>query len=325
MKYNIEGGFNFYDELFNTLDKDDDDDNAICLITSLPLENEHITLECNHKFNYLPLIREMYKQKFEYRTYDKVHLKGAMLDKFLNSGKDYYIRCPYCRNIQFEILPYREDKEKRKFYGINTLDTLFRQNMDLINGNKYYTGANSFYHKGIHYKYTNPSNCEFTGCKTHYCALNQEFNVNYCYSHMGKEIRKKISEKKKIQKLEAKEKAKQEKLEAKEKAKQEKLEAKEKVKQEKLEAKEKVKQEKLELKKGKSLNSVISISNDISEYTPPVDEQIFYCEEILKTGVNKGKVCGVKSLNPSISNLCKRHSKKVDKNEESVVSNNVNK
>lgn len=310
MKYNIEGGFDFYGELFTMLDKDDEE-NEMCLISGSPLENDHITLECNHKFNYLSLIREIYKQKYTYKTYDRVHLKDAMLDKFLNSGKDYYIRCPYCRNIQFETLPYREDKEKGKYYGINTLDVSFKQNIDNINGNKYYYGGyqqgGGFYHKGIQYKYTNPGNCAILGCNQYYCALNTEFNINYCYRHMGKEIRKKISEKKKLQQMMEKEKAKKEKLEAKEKVKQEKLEAKEKAKKEKV----------------KPVNSVLSVTNVISEYMPPVDETKICCEAILKTGINKGKKCGAKSVNPSISNLCKRHSKKVCEKEEIDVSKNI--
>ena len=64
MKYNIEGGINFYNELSKSLnnndndnnndnnnDNDNDNDNE-CLISCMPLTENYVTLECNHKFNY---------------------------------------------------------------------------------------------------------------------------------------------------------------------------------------------------------------------------------------------------------------------------------
>ena len=46
-----------FQELLNKLicddnDNDNDDNDKYCLISYEPLENKHITLDCNHKFNY---------------------------------------------------------------------------------------------------------------------------------------------------------------------------------------------------------------------------------------------------------------------------------
>jgi len=53
MNYIIENNVNFYDELNKELLEESINDN-ICLLTHVPLEQNPITLECNHKFNYIP-------------------------------------------------------------------------------------------------------------------------------------------------------------------------------------------------------------------------------------------------------------------------------
>ena len=118
MKYTAED-FNL--ELQKMLNEDDDEDN-LCLISSLPLTDKYVTLECNHKFNYEPLYREIYTQKYEFKTYDYSSLNGNNLIKYKLAQQDYYIKCPYCRNIQFSILPYYEELGLKKCYGINSLD-----------------------------------------------------------------------------------------------------------------------------------------------------------------------------------------------------------
>ena len=71
----IEG--NFFTELKNMLnhseaheDDNTNNDNAenenednCCLLTKEPLQNIHIVLSCGHKFNYIPLYREVIAQK----------------------------------------------------------------------------------------------------------------------------------------------------------------------------------------------------------------------------------------------------------------------
>lgn len=84
----------FNKELLELLCKtcDDDDDDNICLISSLPLQHNHITLCCGHKFNYKPIFNEIKNQK----KYS--HLETQKL-------KNNQIKCPYCRTIQNGLLP----------------------------------------------------------------------------------------------------------------------------------------------------------------------------------------------------------------------------
>ena len=54
-KYNIEGGIDFFAELYKSLDvkeneeKSDEDKNR-CLISNQPLIDKHVILKCGHKF-----------------------------------------------------------------------------------------------------------------------------------------------------------------------------------------------------------------------------------------------------------------------------------
>ena len=70
-KYNIEGGIDFFSELYKSLDIEEnnqkiEEDNNLCLITNQPLVDKHVKLECGHKFNYIPLFNDIknHKQKF---------------------------------------------------------------------------------------------------------------------------------------------------------------------------------------------------------------------------------------------------------------------
>lgn len=78
-----------------------------CYITFEPLETKNsITLECNHTFNYSPLFKEIYNQKYKSFIHDSIRLK-------VNT-----IKCPYCRNIQNSILPPHPDFPS--IYGVNS-------------------------------------------------------------------------------------------------------------------------------------------------------------------------------------------------------------
>ena len=54
-KYKIEGGFDFYSALKEVPKENEENEDAICLITRLPLTVDFVQMECGHKFNYLPL------------------------------------------------------------------------------------------------------------------------------------------------------------------------------------------------------------------------------------------------------------------------------
>ena len=70
-------------------------DDNICLISKEKLHPNHITLTCNHKFNYIHIYKEVLYQKTKSNTLYEVTK--------LNS---YQIKCPYCRTITNKLLPF---------------------------------------------------------------------------------------------------------------------------------------------------------------------------------------------------------------------------
>jgi hypothetical protein len=93
--YNIEGNMNFYSELLKNDDTDNtnnSDNTDKCLLSLEPLNDTCITLLCGHKFNYIPLYREIYQKKIVVNILDIKLLK-------------HQIKCPYCRTIINNILP----------------------------------------------------------------------------------------------------------------------------------------------------------------------------------------------------------------------------
>jgi hypothetical protein len=96
--------------IFNNLiniANDEDDDDDIC-----PLSGEHlcepiITLQCNHKFNYIPLYNEIERQKCTRNRYEVTVLYKHQL------------KCPYCRNIQNKLLPNIPHPSVKNIVGVN--------------------------------------------------------------------------------------------------------------------------------------------------------------------------------------------------------------
>ena len=220
LKYIIEGDIDFYEELYKSMDASKDEEHINkCLITNEPLQENHITLNCNHRFNYVPLFNDILNHKKKY---------NGMERKCLASKE---IRCPYCRNIQNTLLPYIEDMGVPKIHGVN-----------------YYSEDKKSYHDYNFYKdgfvngiceYKNITELNGTLVEST-CSITivKKFVIdgkNYCPHHkllMAKKYMLQKKQEAKLKKQEAKEKAKLEKQEAKEKAKLEKQKAKEKAKQE---------------------------------------------------------------------------------------------
>lgn len=107
MNYKIENNLNFYNELYKELNNIiEEKQEDICLLSNSPLEDNYITLDCNHKFNYLPLYNEICSQK-----------KDNFLEIIsLNTNQ---IKCPYCRKITNKLLPYIEHKDVSLKKGVN--------------------------------------------------------------------------------------------------------------------------------------------------------------------------------------------------------------
>ena len=95
----------FFEEL-NNLSENIDYDN-VCLITNEPLDETKITLECNHSYNYHNIYIDAVNQKNN-TNYSQYILKP------------FQLRCPYCRNIQDKILPFRGLENIKKIHGVNT-------------------------------------------------------------------------------------------------------------------------------------------------------------------------------------------------------------
>ena len=135
-KYNIEGNVNFFAELQKSMnDSDLEDSLNVCQITGLPLTDKHVKMKCGHMFNYESIYTEICKQKFEFYSYTLDSLSQNDLQKFRLSGKQYFIKCPYCRSIQTELLPYYEELGLLKKYGVNTSDIAYKvvDNMSYMN------------------------------------------------------------------------------------------------------------------------------------------------------------------------------------------------
>ena len=90
-KYKIEGDIDFY-SMLNAPDISGDDSNSdgdLCLITQMKLTDNHVQMQCGHKFNYLPLYNDLVQ-----------HLKWP------SSHRTGYITCPFCRHSQTTLLPF---------------------------------------------------------------------------------------------------------------------------------------------------------------------------------------------------------------------------
>jgi hypothetical protein len=268
MKYTIENNIDFYSELYGSLD---DSKNSInddfCLISNLKLTTNFVELKCGHKFNYGPLYKDIFNHKKKFNNMEQIKTKL----------KQNQIRCPYCRNIQDELLPYYENFGYPKEHGVNFFDVSKGYNDNYNSGFVSTTqqcqyqiinldaSGNSHTHQCNHFGYVHSI------LKTKYNNGN-----NYCYTHKSavvKQIREAIKQDKMNKKLEEKNK---------------KLEEKNK----KIEEKNKLKIELLEKKMETKTNSTNS-----TNYNQ-------FCKAILKSGKNKGTQCFANTYKDC---LCKRH------------------
>lgn len=305
-KYLITNNIDFQKELHKLLDEDSDDEDSLCQITGLKLEDNHITLECKHKFNYKALYTEICKQRFEFKTYDaNLLLKKDQL-KFRDSKLDYFLKCPYCRNIQFTVLPYYEELGLEKIYGINTTDKKFATNNTTIVLNNSVQSSISHQNKeytfkmyGALFKFGDCSEkiSNFGDkCKSSYVATIPNTNLSYCRFHYKEGLKNhKLCEKNRImnQKMALK------------KEKENKLNETKKLLEEKNAERELKGLPPLKrLPTNKIKNVVEQQQSLIGQYVPEEDSVIIGCKSILKSGPRKGTPCGNKVIN---NGLCSRH------------------
>jgi hypothetical protein len=312
-KYNIEGNIDFYTELYSSLDIDDtldSNDSNICLITNQPLTDYYVTMKCGHKFNYIPIYKDIVNHKQKFNTMEGVHGK---LEK-------NQIRCPYCRKKQDSLLPYYEDLQLPKIYGVNSYDntitnTIIHKNTSCPCSYKYH---NEHFNPNLPESDTNMKyldkkcNHYINNTKIQiYNPLDPSNPINfgddsfYCYKHKKDMITKYKLEQKLKQKLAAqlaKQKAKEEIKLAKQKAKEE-------IKISKQLEKQKLKEEKVNSSQLNNVNEIIGESIITTDASFNENITINGCIAIIKYGQNKGKHCGCKI---KINNMCIRHSKIVE-------------
>jgi len=301
MKYVFENNINFFDELYKSLDteeKEEENEDHICLITKQNLCDRFVKMNCGHKFNYLPLYNDILNHKKKFNTMESRN--GTLHNN--------EIRCPYCRNKQTGVLPYYEDLSLLKVNGVNYYDPSIDDKPNYTKC-EFLTPKVVFENDEVE-KSTNSDEKKFIKCYLYGSKIiGENYGDTKCYCYYHKKIiiknkKKELLEKKKQEKEEAKQKIKEEKLKIKEEAK------KEKAKKEKEEAKQKIKKIKQPIKKIQKDENVvlgnIVIGSSIDSNSNTINHTIndMYCVQILKTGENKGKPCGKKVFEV---HLCKRH------------------
>jgi len=113
---------NFFSKLKNMLNEHNNDDDYdadadnYCLLTKETLGRVHIKLACGHKFNYVPLYREVVMQKITGMSSNGYYQTHSL--------KRNEIKCPYCRTVQDKLLPYLEYDGVNKTMGVNHPKTL---------------------------------------------------------------------------------------------------------------------------------------------------------------------------------------------------------
>jgi hypothetical protein len=193
INYIVEDKINFYEELSKSLNSQEiKTENKNCLITNEILTEKYIELKCGHCFNYIPLWKEIYNQKFA-PSFQKSY-------KLQNS-----IQCPYCRQIHNHLLPFYPEFNLKLTYGITSNDvnyTIIFHNNDwvYVNTLKYFYGKCNF---------LSEDNIE---CDKTNVLFYESHNKTYCCKHLNCIKSFELKEKK----LKEKEELKQKKLKEKE-------------------------------------------------------------------------------------------------------------
>lgn len=100
-------------DFYKSLHTDGDDDtnqDDMCLISHEPLTEYYQTLTCGHKFNYIPLYTCLLHTKYASSGYTSMKPK---ISEF---------KCPYCRRVQYELMPYIQIGDVVEVIGVNTLE-----------------------------------------------------------------------------------------------------------------------------------------------------------------------------------------------------------
>ena len=108
LKINFDNSQELFSKLlYEALSEDKCDEREKCLITGDVLDNDCIKMNCNHCFNYNAIFNEVKVQKNTIKKY-----YNSLETQKLGRGE---IKCPYCRNVQKGLLPYRSGFPKIKY------------------------------------------------------------------------------------------------------------------------------------------------------------------------------------------------------------------
>jgi hypothetical protein len=199
-KYVIEGGIDFYAELnqppqssnddtaaaavnasgTTAMMLEPDDDTKVCLLSKMPLEYGHITLPCNHMFNFMPLYNEVLSQKTNPKLLNNV---------YHNRLSKSQVKCPYCRVVHDSaLLPYIVGD--KRVLGVNAPSTLcmdapFKCQHSVI-VNKMVSGID-----GKRKKQAILTEC--SAVKNIYCHRRDDVFMFLCKKHTSFEIQKKTT------------------------------------------------------------------------------------------------------------------------------------
>lgn len=223
-EYEVEGGFDFFNELkqMTTAAPTTETGNGTgtttstaprCLITDEPLRRDHITLQCGHRFNYVPLFKDVLFQKCSLLpknlsasiittytktassasstappqpsvpTYHSSTQNSSVLSVMYNSSynlettKLHYneMKCPYCRNITPNILPYYPYQDVSKVKYVNMPPNLSLPAVS-CEYDKYISGTKPVFA-------TNDAASAI--CKS-LCIYNEKYDIMVCNKHLNK-------------------------------------------------------------------------------------------------------------------------------------------
>jgi len=149
--YNVEGDIDFFKELKNISSSTASaatTDEKRCLITDEVLRPDAVTLKCGHSFNYIPLYKEVLFQKCSTLPKNISSRIMALYTKTVNPNIGYSpassfqnvqtmtynssfnlettklhydeIKCPYCRNVTPNLLPYYPYPEVSQVKYVNS-------------------------------------------------------------------------------------------------------------------------------------------------------------------------------------------------------------
>ena len=212
-EYEVEGEIDFFNELKQMTSASTAPTESTaprCLITDEPLRRDHITLQCGHRFNYVPLFKDVLFQKCAllpknlsasiittytktapaavaasaaqsalptYQTQNPSVLSVTYNSSYnLETTKLQYneMKCPYCRTITPHILPYYPYNDVSKVKYVNIPPNLSLPAVS-CEYDKYISGVKPVF----------ATNDTTATCKS-LCVYNEKYDVMLCNKHLNK-------------------------------------------------------------------------------------------------------------------------------------------